>query len=301
MAAFRYAEDRPYVAFHAALFAIDLAIYLTVDHPLLLVLAFGLSIVPKASICAFNHHHQHLSTFRIEPLNRLLELMYGLQVGVTSHAWVLHHSVGHHLNYLDQTKDESRWARADGSKMGELEYSIVTTLTAYTRAWQVGAAYPKYRFTFAWMTVFTVAVAAGLVWYRPVPGLILFVLAPLFFLFGTAWATYAHHAGRSTDTHFVASNNMLSRLYNLATGNLGFHTAHHYRPGVHWSKLPALHKEIESKIPADAYVAPGFPWWLAGDGIPEHARKAREPRPAAAPHESSSGAVPVAGFVTSGE
>lgn len=274
MTAFRYAEDRPYVAAHVALFLVDLVIYLTVDNPFLLLLAFGLSIVPKASICAFNHHHQHLSTFRVEWLNRLLELMYGLQVGVTSHAWVLHHSVGHHLNYLDQAKDESRWARDDGSKMGELEYSIVTTLTAYPRAWAVSAAFPKYRRTFLWMGLLTVSVIAALVWYRPVPGLVLFVLAPVFFLFGTAWATYAHHAGRSTATHFVASNNMLSPLYNLATGNLGYHTAHHYRPGVHWSKLPALHAEIEKDIPPDAYVAPGFPWWLAGDGIPEHAKAA---------------------------
>jgi fatty acid desaturase len=176
---------------------------------------------------------------------------------------VLHHSVGHHVNDLDQTKDESRWARADGSRMGEWEYSFVTTATAYPRAWAAGAKYPRQRRLFAVMFVLTAALVAGLVWLRPVPGLILFVLIPLLALFGTAMATLSHHSGRSTASHFVACNNILQPLYNRLTGNLGVHTAHHYRPGVHWSQLPQLHAEIEHLIPADAYVEPGVPWrWL---------------------------------------
>lgn len=260
MSVFRYAADGPRVAAFTVLFAADLIAYLKVDHPLLLLLIFGLGILPKAAVCAFNHHHQHVPTFTVEPLNRLLELMYALQTGVTSHTWVLHHSLGHHLNYLDQTKDESRWAREDGSTMGELEYSLVTTLTAYPRAWQVGAKYPKQRFTFLWMGLLSLAVVVALVAYRPVPGLIIFGLGPAFSLFGTAWATYAHHAGRSTTTHSVASNNMVQPFYNWVTGNLGLHTAHHTRPGVHWSELPALHDELKRDIPKDAYVAPGWPW-----------------------------------------
>lgn len=260
---FRNTADRPYVAAFVVFLLLDVLAYLYVDHPVLLLIIFGVGILPKASVCAFNHHHQHVPTFTVEPLNRLLELMYALQTGVSSHAWVLHHSVGHHLNYLDQTKDESRWRRDDGSLMGELEYSFMTTVTAYPRAWAVSAKYPKLRLTFLWMGIASLALIAALVAYRPVPGLIIFVLGPAFSLFGTAWATYAHHAGRSTATHSVASNNMIHRAYNWVTGNLGYHTAHHTRPGVHWSELPQLHEELKANIPADAYVKPGWPWrWL---------------------------------------
>ncbi|MCA2980046.1 MAG: fatty acid desaturase [Myxococcaceae bacterium] len=257
---FRYAADRPYVFAFVGLFALDVTAYLTLDHPLLLLLVFGVGIFPKAAVCAFNHHHQHVSTFTFEPLNRLLELMYVLQTGVSSHAWVLHHSVGHHLNYLDQQKDESRWRRADGAVMGEFEYALMTTVTAYPRAWAVGAKHPKLRATLLWMGLASLALMAALVAYRPLPGLILFVLGPLFSLFGTAWATYAHHAGRSCEAHAVASNNMIQPFYNWLTGNLGYHTAHHTRPGVHWSELPKLHDELKAGIPADAYVKPGWPW-----------------------------------------
>lgn len=268
MRVFRYAADRVPVFLFVCLFAVDLSVYLWVDHAAMLVLWFFAGILPKAAVCSFNHHHQHVPTFYAAPLNRCLELMYALHTGVTSHAWVLHHSLGHHVNYLDQAQDESRWRRADGSLMGEYEYSFNVALTAYPRAWAVGKRYPHARRVFFWMGLLTLALMIALVTYRPLPGFVVFVLAPAFSLWGTAWATYAHHSQRSTDSHFVASNNILQRAYNVVTGNLGYHTAHHYRPGVHWSQLPALHAQIAHQIPQDAYVAPGLPWRWFGECFP---------------------------------
>ncbi len=260
---FRHPEDRLPVLLTLSLFAVDLAVFAAVES-FWLVLAWSLlSMLPKAGVCAFNHHHQHVTTFQRALPNRLLELVYALQTGVTSQAWVLHHSLGHHLNYLDQSKDESRWARADGSRMGEWEYSFLTSATAYTRAWAVGAKHPRQRRLFLVMGVLTASLTAALVAYRPVQGLLLFVMVPLVMLFGTAMATYAHHSDRDTASHFVACNNILQPFYNVLTGNLGYHTAHHLKPGVHWSKLPALHAEIAAKIPSEAYVEPGVPWrWM---------------------------------------
>jgi fatty acid desaturase len=51
------------------------------------------------------------------------------------------------------------------------------------------------------------------------------------------------------DNYLVASRNRENRIYNLLTGNLGLHTAHHKRPGLHWSLLPVLHEEIRAEIP----------------------------------------------------
>jgi fatty acid desaturase len=267
-AVFKYPADRSRVAVFVSIFAIDVGVYLVLNNPLLLTAYFLIGILPKGAVCAFNHHHQHLPTFKKPLLNRALEIMYALQTGVSSHTWVLHHSVGHHLNYLNQETDESRWMRKDRSVMGQIEYSFVTSATSYYRAWKVGAKFPKYRRIFLVMGLLTSALIAALVSYRPMSGFFIFVLAPAFSLFGTAWATYSHHSTRSTDSHFVASTNVVQPLYNLWTGNLGYHTAHHYRPAVHWSKLRDLHAKIADQIPADAYVEAGWPWRLAGPGKP---------------------------------
>jgi fatty acid desaturase len=208
-------------------------------------------ILPKSQVCAWNHHHQHTPTFRYTFANRILEFFYALHTGVTTNLWVLHHVHGHHNNFLDQSKDESRWTRDDGTQMGELEYSLKITATAYYRGYQVGKQHPKEQKNFILYSLITFAIVAGLVAYKPTASLLLFVLPMIMGLFMTAWATYEHHAGLNTDNQFEASFNNLNRWYNLFTGNLGYHTAHHYRQGLHWSKLPQLHEKIKDNIPEE--------------------------------------------------
>jgi len=208
-------------------------------------------ILPKSQICAWNHHHQHAPTFRFTVLNRIMEFFYALHTGVTTNLWVLHHNLGHHQHYLDQTKDESRWTRDDGTKMGEMEYSLIITITAYYRGYLVGKKHPEEMRDFLIFSAITFALLGVLVALKPAAALLLFVFPMITGLFMTAWATYEHHAGLNTDDLYQASSNNTNRWYNLFTGNLGYHTAHHYKGGLHWSKLPQLHEKIKDNIPKE--------------------------------------------------
>lgn len=246
---FKHSIDRIPVILILSLSIIDFILYFSLDNPYWLGLYFYLMIIPKSQICAWNHHHQHAPTFRYTFLNRILEFFYALHTGVTTNLWVLHHVLGHHHNYLDQKLDQSRWQRKCGTEMGELEYSLITTATAYYRGYQVGRQHPREQRTFVLFGLLTLGMLIALIAYRPVPALFLFVLPMVMGLFITAWATYEHHAGLNTDDKFEASFNNLNKWYNLFTGNLGYHTAHHYKQGVHWSKLPKLHAQIEHLIP----------------------------------------------------
>lgn len=246
---FKHAADRIPVLVILALSALDFTVYAFVDSNWLLSVYFVLMILPKAHICAWNHHHQHTPTFRSKALNRILEFFYALHTGVTTNLWLLHHVYGHHLHFLDQSKDESRWARPDGSKMGELEYTIEVASTAYWRGFKVGKDYPNDRRAFITYTVLTFAAVATFVILKPIAGLLVFVLPMIVGLIITAWATYEHHSGLSLENEFEGSFNNLNYWYNLFTGNLGYHTAHHHRGGLHWSKLPKLHAQIADKIP----------------------------------------------------
>ncbi|HJO11358.1 MAG: fatty acid desaturase [Gammaproteobacteria bacterium] len=245
----KQSADRIPITIIVAFSLLDFGVYFWVNNPYVLGLFFYLMIIPKSMICAWNHHHQHTTTFRYKPLNRMLEFLYAMHTGITTNLWVLHHTLGHHNNYLDQTKDESRWQRKDGSQMGEFEYSLVVAATAYYRGFMVGKKYPVVQKDFLFYTFVTFMLLGLLVWYRPVPAIFIFVLPMLLGLFMTAWATYEHHAGLNTKNEFEASFNNVNYWYNLFTGNLGYHTAHHNKGGLHWSKLPELHEQLKEKIP----------------------------------------------------
>ena len=255
---FKHKEDILPVSLVLALTALDFALYFTVDSVAVLVGYWLLMLLPKGVICAWNHHHQHTMTFRAAPLNRLLELAYALHTGVTSHLWVLHHVLGHHHHYLDQHQDESRWARKDGSTMGPLEYAWDVASTAYYRGYQVGKRFPKAQRIYLTFTAVTFVLLLVLCWFKPMQAVFLFVLPMAVSLYFTAWVTYDHHSGLHTDDPYEASYNNTGRLFNVLTGNLGYHTAHHLKQGVHWSKLPALHAEIAHRIPASLYKPSTF-------------------------------------------
>ena len=245
----KYREDRIPVTVFFTVTAIDLAIYFLVGN-IFVIIAYWLSmIMVKGLISAWNHHHQHVPMFHAKPLNRILELAFALHTGATTNAWVLHHVHGHHKNYLDQKKDESRWLKKEGQAYGYYEYLAVTVLTAYPRAYEVGRNHPRLQRDFVRYGILALAVVTTLVILNPINGLFLFVFPMITSLLMTIAATYHHHSGLDTDDHMRASRNYTGKFRNKLSGNLGYHTAHHYRQGLHWSKLPELHAQIEDQIP----------------------------------------------------
>lgn len=246
---FRYAADRIPVSVILTLSLIDLYLYFQVQQIWVLAIFALAMIIPKGKISAWNHHHQHTSTFHQRPLNRMLEFFYALHTGVCTNLWLLHHVLGHHHNYLDQNNDESRWKKKSGATMGEIEYTLNVASTAYYRGFKVGRRFPKAQKAFLFCTTVTVLTVAVLVYMKPLPGLLLFVLPMISGLLLTSWATYEHHSDLNTKNEFEASRNNLSRFYNITTGNLGYHTAHHHKQGAHWSTLPDIHEQIKDKIP----------------------------------------------------
>jgi fatty acid desaturase len=251
---FRFKEDRLPVFIILAISFLDFILYLWLDNIWILA-AYGLlMVIPRGCICAWNHHHQHVPTFKPMLLNRILEFFYALHTGVTTHLWRLHHVIGHHLNYLDQSKDESRWQTAAGEKMGELRYSMEVAITAYYRGYKAGIKHPKTRREFLLFSFITLAVVILLSYLNTAGAMFIYVLPMIASLIFTSWATYGHHAGLDTENEYEASFNNLSGFYNKLTGNLGYHTAHHVRCNLHWSKLPDFHAKIEDKIPKNLII-----------------------------------------------
>jgi fatty acid desaturase len=250
----KYKADRGPVAFVLLAFAVHVALWCFATPWLAAASILPLTLL-SVFVAPINHHHQHLNTFRSAPLNRAYEIVLALQTGVAPYAWVLHHNLGHHRNYLHQRPhaqpDESTWTRSDGQKMGRIEYTIDLLLRHQSDIWQVGLKHPKYLRSLLLMKLPLWGLLGAALWLSPLNTLLVFLVPAFLTLTHTIWATYEHHAGCDTANHLVASVNRDNRLYNWLSGNLGLHTAHHQRPGVHWSLLPQIHAQIKHEIPKD--------------------------------------------------
>ncbi len=256
----KYKADRGPVAYVLAMFAVHLLLWAFATPWVALASTIPLAIA-SMFVAPINHHHQHLNTFRSSVANRFYDLALALQTGVAPYSWVLHHNLGHHLNYLNQhphtSPDESAWTRRDGTQMGRVEYTLDMLLRHQSDIFRVGQQYPRYRRYWLAMKLPLYSLIGLGLWINPLNTFLIFLVPGFMALTHTIWATYEHHAGSPTDDHIVGSFNRDNRLYNWMTGNLGLHSAHHSRPGVHWSLLPLVHAEIKHEIP-DSQIVTGF-------------------------------------------
>lgn len=256
----RYKADRRSVSFVMVLFAAHAAVYFLAST--WVAAAFVLPLAAASMfVSAINHHHQHFNTFHSSVLNRIYDIVLSLQTGIAPFAWVLHHNLGHHVNYLNQRPhdkpDESKWTRRDGSQMGRIEYTIDLLLNHQIDILRIGRRYPKFLRAFLWMKIPLYAVIGVALWWNPVNALLVILVPGFLTLVHTSWVTYGHHAGHYPTDHYDASVNCINPLFNYLSCNLGYHTAHHKRPGVHWSLLPQIHEEIKHRIPPEQ-IETGF-------------------------------------------
>jgi fatty acid desaturase len=256
----RYKADRRSVSIALGLFAVHALIFFFAPT---WVAALCLIPLTAASmfVAAINHHHQHFNTFRSAWLNRIYELALSLQTGISPYGWVLHHNLGHHRNYLNQRPhaqpDESKWTRKDGSQMGRVEYTIDLVLHHQIDIFRIGMKYRRYLRAYLLMKIPLWAIVGLAIYVNPANALLVIIIPAFLTLCHTSWATYEHHAGCYPTNHYDASVNRTNALYNYLTCNLGYHTAHHKRPGVHWSLLPKIHDEIKDEIPPEM-ILPAF-------------------------------------------
>lgn len=273
---FRNRADIPAAALVLGTFAVQLWLFFSVNDPLALAgYAFLLAIVGVSSgaIC---HNHHHVNVFTRDWLNRPFEVIMYLQTGTSPFSWTIHHNIGHHHDYLDQSRDPARWQEKDGRTMSRIKYDVMNALLIYPEIWKIGQRFPVLFGRFKrWLLISNLVLLALLI-INPVNALILFVIPMVAMLFILLDNTYQQHAGLSTHNHYVASRNVEHWLYNLTSWNLGYHTAHHMHPGVHWRQLPELHRRIRHRIPDELVtrnIIPDMNHAIPQQALPEQPRQ----------------------------
>ena len=246
---YRYREDIAPSVVVFGIFAIQLLTFFLVDSLAVVALVMLVLLACSAMPGSISHNHHHVPTFIRPWMNRIYEVILFLEVGIPPYAWTLHHNMGHHKDYLDQEKDPANWRLPDGSVMSRVRYDIVGALRIYPEIWRIGHRYPEMFRRFKLWSAVSLAVLGLFFLLDPLKALVLFVAPMPFMYLGLLDNTYMQHSDLDTGSEFTASRNTTSRLYNVISWNLGYHTAHHIKPHLHWSRLPAYYAEIEAAIP----------------------------------------------------
>lgn len=220
-------------------------------HPVLLVATMALAFIA----CIVNHNHQHCPTFapRRRGLNAAFGCLLSLAIGQPATAIVPMHNLNHHVHsntprdFVRASLVRFRW-----NLLNLLLFPFIA-VAGYARAkqremlrWR--AASPWLHGRLARERWFFYTTASVLLAVRPVETLA-FLIVP--WVFGQ-WAIVAinlvQHDGCDPASDLAQARDFTGRWLNWWLLNNGFHTAHHLRPGLHWSLLPALHEEIQGRL-----------------------------------------------------
>lgn len=260
----RYRADIPAVALVVIVAAIQLWIFFGLDSHWLALGAVALLLPIQTSCGAICHNHHHVNVFRGRWLNRLFECVLYLQTGTSPLSWTIHHNIGHHHDYLDQERDPAAWREPDGSMMNRIKFDLKNAFLIYPQIWQIGQRHPLLFRRFKRLLLIANLPLLAFLLIDPLRTLIVFIVPMVLLLIILLDNTYGQHAGTATDNHYVASRNVEMKLYNLTSWNLGYHTAHHMHPGIHWTQLPALHAKIRDRIPSELIVNTYLLQWEPG-------------------------------------
>jgi fatty acid desaturase len=197
------------------------------------------------------HNFIHNPFFRSRRLNRAFGVFNSLLLGGPQSLYRIHHL--HHHKYNNDAIDPltgttqdltSTWRHSSwpGREEGFLAYALLGYFRsdfgyllreAKRRQW-LGRVLAETIAILALVILFGLKNPRGLMFYLPV------------WYLGNVAAqaeNYLEHFGAIPGNRKTDSVSSYGRLYNLIWFNNGYHQEHHYRPQVHWTRIPAV-KEL---------------------------------------------------------
>ncbi len=202
-------------------------------------------LILSVGVAVISHNHAHLPLWTNKPMNRLSDYWIALLQGHPVAVIFPTHIENHHV-YNHGALDEARTYRFGGDHNHLWGYLVHPFHAIITLRRLVFKAVVRDRHAVLQLALICLAyVVLGLTDFRK---LFLFIIIPQFF--GLHWflsSNYLQHAHADPHSKANFARNFTGAV-NFFWLNIGFHAAHHQKPELHWSKLPALHQHIKSNL-----------------------------------------------------
>jgi beta-carotene hydroxylase len=212
-------------------------------HPL----AFATSCFLAFICCIIAHNHMHLPVFRSRIWNSCFQLVLMFGSGQPPTGIITAHNERHHL-HPDSEEDfvrtslvTSRW-----NVINLIAFPFLSIAAMFREKpndlakWKISR--PKlYRQAVLERTVFYMVLVILMIadWRATLLALVLPWIIAQLMLVGV---NLLQHQDCNTSSEFDHSRNVTGVFANWFLLNNGYHTAHHLRPAMHWSRLPDFHR-----------------------------------------------------------
>ena len=249
-----YREDRRSMLFLLVALALLIVPFFVTPSGWMAVPWIALSTLFCFNACIINHNHIHHPTLRNRKLNEVFGHLLGMAKGHTSNGVLVAHNLNHH-RYHGGDRD---WIRPSLAGQGPgvvrlIRYVVDASLSmARGRNAPDAPSLPDGLQRQLQRERISLWVFMGLLLWLDWQTALLFVFLPwglgMVMLTGV---NLLQHDGCEPDDPYRQARNFTGGSGNWFFLNNGFHTAHHLKPQMHWSRLRHFHEqELSGRIPA---------------------------------------------------
>lgn len=208
-------------------------------------LVWLLTLLLSVGLCCINHNHAHRPLWRTHWLNRLTDVWIGLLQGHPVFMFEVAHINSHH-RYNQSDQDVTRVGEAGRPHaLAWLVFPLRTLrpLRGLRNRWLNQLPWPaRLRVLLEYGPLLILWVwALSTDWQRALGLIGAPQLVSLHFLLAS---NYLQHAATDHGSAHNHARNFTGRLFNLLHFNVGYHSAHHAWPQLHWTELPAAHARL---------------------------------------------------------
>ncbi|HLG36364.1 MAG TPA: fatty acid desaturase [Bacteroidia bacterium] len=205
------------------------------------------------TVAVIAHNQNHVPMWKSDVLNDITDYWITLFYGFPAFAWTPTHNKNHH-KFNNRTGDYTITYRlSEGNNIFTLlsypsvsSYFQQSPIMIHLRdLW----ANKRKQFFLAVCQYAVLGIFIGIALYIDWRKALLYIVVPQqFALFTVMVFNYIQHVHADEESELNHSRNFVSHFTNFMMFNNGYHTVHHQRASMHWSKLPEAHEKIKHLI-----------------------------------------------------
>lgn len=219
----------------------------------LFVVLWGVQLLVYVTPGVMVHNHQHVPMWKNKTLNLITDCYLTILYGYPIFGWIPTHLQNHHLHGNKEEDYTKTYAYSEKNNLWTLirypGHSGKVQQKAIGRYIKEMRSRNKEKFNHHMMEIASLVVYLAVFLIIDWKSALLFIVLPQqIALNSMLLINYIQHIHADEHSEYNHSRNFTGRLLNAILFNNGYHTAHHIKPHLHWSKLPDFHRTIEAKI-----------------------------------------------------